>query len=102
MSRHLVFTIEEGGFRGRFYEGTRTGSAVIFVGGFGMSEMMSTQAAQFLVDEGYNVLVLGLYLWEGLSKDMWHIPVEYAERAALWLAQNGCQRDKLCRCSFAL
>ena len=92
MSRHLDFTIEEDGFRGRFYEGSRTGSAVIFVGGFGMSEMMSTQAAQFLVDEGYNVLVLGLYLWEGLSKDMWHIPIEYAERAALWLAQNGCPR----------
>ena len=89
MSRHIDFTIEEDGFRGRFYQGTREGCAVIFVGGFGMSEMMTVQASAFLRENGYSVLLLGLYLWEGLSKNMWHIPVEYAERAVQWLTENG-------------
>ena len=89
MSRHIDFTIEADGFRGRFYKGCRENCAVIFVGGFGISEMMSVKSSQFLLESGYSVMVLGLYLWEGLSKDMWHIPVEYAERAAAWLAENG-------------
>lgn len=36
-------------------------------------------------DAGYNVLVLGFYMWEGLPDALVSIPVDYAERAVHWL-----------------
>ena len=84
------FRLDEDGFRGYFYKGEKKpGKAVIYVGGSGTSEMMTKNSAGFLIDEGYSVMVLGFYLWEGLPKKLRHIPLEYAERAADWLRQQG-------------
>lgn len=84
------FSLEEGGFVGELYTGTRCpGKAILYVGGAGCKKKMTLMMGQFLVDAGFTVLFLGFYLWDGLSKDMWNIPVDYAERAAVWLKENG-------------
>lgn len=84
------FSMEEGGFVGELYTGTRCpGKAILYVGGAGCKKKMTLMMGQFLVDAGFTVLFLGFYLWDGLSKDMWNIPVDYAERAAVWLKENG-------------
>ena len=44
---------------------------------------------KFIEDAGFSVLYLVFYLWEGLSKEMWRIPADYAERAAKWLVSHG-------------
>lgn len=81
------FTLAQDGFVGEFYPGTRRPKkAVIFVGGAQCNYKMTLTMGNYLVDAGFNVLFLAFYLWGGLPKEMWHIPVDYAERAAKWLA----------------
>ena len=84
------FTLERDGFVGVFYPGTRRpGRAVLYVGGASCGRKMTIAMGRYLADAGFSVLFLGFYLWEGLSKDMWRIPVDYAERAAQWLTSHG-------------
>ncbi len=84
------FSLNEDGFVGELYTGTRCpGKAILYVGGAGCKRRMTLMMGRFLVDAGFTVLFLGFYLWDGLSKDMWNIPVDYAERAAAWLSENG-------------
>ena len=84
------FSLKKDGFVGELYTGKRCpGKAVLYVGGAGCGRKMTLMMGRFLVDAGFTVLFLGFYLWDGLSKDMWNIPVDYAERAAAWLSDNG-------------
>jgi dienelactone hydrolase len=84
------FSLEKDGFVGELYTGIRCpGKAILYVGGAGCKKKMTLMMGQFLVDAGFTVLFLGFYLWDGLSKDMWNIPVDYAQRAAIWLKKNG-------------
>lgn len=43
---------------------------------------------KFLRDAGYNVLVLGFYMWKGLLDTLVSIPVDYAEKAVHWLKKE--------------
>ncbi len=84
------FSLEKDGFVGDLYTGARCpGKAILYVGGAGCRKKMTLMMGQFLADAGFTVLFLGFYLWDGLSKNMWNIPVDYAERAAAWLKKNG-------------
>ena len=84
------FNLEKDGFVGELYPGTRCpGKAILYVGGAGCSRKMTLMMGNYLVDAGFTVLFLGFYLWDDLSKDMWNIPVDYAERAVKWLNKNG-------------
>ena len=87
------FTLAQDGFVGGFYSGNRREKkAVIFVGGAQCNYRMTLTMGSYLVDAGFNVLFLSFYLWGGLPKEMWHIPVDYAERAAWWLSEQGYER----------
>lgn len=75
-------TLKERGFIGYYYSGNiQKEKAVIAVGGTSCDEKISVALAQHLIDAGYNVLVLGFYLWKGLSKNLASIPVDYCEKA---------------------
>ncbi len=37
-------------------------------------------------------MVLGFYLWKGLPKELYHIPVEQAENAVKWLKSQGFEK----------
>ena len=80
MTMEQRFSLNKDGFVGELYTGTRCpGKAVLYVGGAGCKRRMTLMMGRFLVDAGFTVLFLGFYLWDGLSKDMWNIPVDYAE-----------------------
>ena len=82
-------TLEKNGFVGIWYPGTyHTDAAIIAAGGASCDEKTSVSMCRYLRNAGYNVLVLGFYLWDGLPKDLVSIPVEYAERAARWLKEE--------------
>ena len=79
----IICSLEKEGFIAHYYPGTKeTNKAIIFVGGASCDEKT---CIGYLRREGYNVLVLGFYLWKGLSKNLAGIPVEYVEKAVNWL-----------------
>nr|MCR5675312.1 hypothetical protein [Lachnospiraceae bacterium] len=82
-------TLQEHGFAGVFFPGTvAREKAIIAAGGASCDEKTSISMSRFLRKAGYNVLVLGFYLWEGLSKKLVSIPVDYVERAVRWLKEE--------------
>lgn len=79
-------SLEKEGFIANYYSGNyEVDKAIISVGGASCDEKTSIAMAEFLIKEGYNVLVLGFYLWKGLSKNLASIPVDYVEKAVHWL-----------------
>ena len=79
MKKVIDCTLEKEGFIGHYYLGTKeTNKAIISVGGASCNEKVSIAMANYLRKEGYNVLVLGFYLWKGLSKNLAAVPIEYA------------------------
>ena len=79
----------EHGFEGIYFPGTRSSNiAIIAVGGASCDEQTSVSMSRYLRQAGYNVLVLGFYLWEGLPKELVSIPVDYVEKAVKWLRQE--------------
>lgn len=84
--REILCSLEKEGFIAHYFPGTKeTNKAVIAVGGAFCDEKTSIAMSGFLRKAGYNVLVLGFYLWKGLSKNLAGIPVDYAEKAVRWL-----------------
>lgn len=84
--QQVDFTVKEHGFCGSYYNGTKhTDKAIIYMSGAGVGRKMTVSTGKFLINEGYNVLVLGFYKWKGLPKEMHSIPVEYVENAIRWL-----------------
>ncbi len=79
-------TLEKNGFVGLYFPGTKsTEKAIIAAGGASCDEKTSVSMCRFLRNAGYNVLVLGFYMWQGLSKNLVSIPVDYVEKAVKWL-----------------
>ena len=82
-------TLEKNGFEGIYFPGSISPEkAIIAVGGASCDEKTSILMSRFLRNAGYNVLVLGFYLWKGLPKDLIHVPVDYVEKAAKWLKEE--------------
>ncbi|MCR4696758.1 MAG: hypothetical protein K5654_05545 [Lachnospiraceae bacterium] len=82
-------TIENEGFVGIYYPGTvYPEKAVIAAGGASCDEKTSIAMSKFLRNAGFNVLVLGFYMWEGLSDELVSIPIDYAEKAVRWLKEE--------------
>lgn len=89
MEKVIDCTLENEGFIAHYYPGTKdTNKAIIAVGGASCDEKLSIAMSGFLRKEGYNVLVLGFYLWKGLSKNLAVVPIEYAEKAVKWLMEK--------------
>lgn len=88
MSEVIKFTLEKDGFKGTYYEGKIKDKVIIYTGGAGLNEKITNNSSEFLRNQGYSVLVLGFYLWKGLPKEMYHIPVEYVEKAVNWLKEK--------------
>lgn len=89
MDKEIICTLEEEGFRAHYYPGNKeTNKAIIVVGGASCNEKTSIAMSGYLRREGYNVLVLGFYLWKGLSKNLAGIPIDYAEKAVRWLKEK--------------
>ena len=84
------YILEKDGFRAIWFEGNENRDRVIiYMSGARINEKMTIDASKYLRDAGYSILCLGFYLWDGLPKEMWRIPVEYVERAVAELKQNG-------------
>lgn len=84
------YTLEQDGFRAIWFEGKEyRDKVIIYMGGAKCNEKVSVDSSQYLREAGYSVLCLGFYLWEGLPKEMYKIPVEYVERAVVELKSNG-------------
>lgn len=82
-------TLEKNGFVGVYYPGTTSPEkAIIAAGGASCDEKTSVSMCRFLRRAGYNVLVLGFYIWEGLSKELVSVPVDYVEKAVSWLKEE--------------
>lgn len=92
MTRNMeksICTLEKEGFIAHYYPGNiETNKAIISVGGASCNEKTSIAMSGFLRKAGYNVLVLGFYLWKGLSKNLASIPVDYVEKAVKWLKEE--------------
>ena len=89
MEKEIHCTLEKEGFLAHYYPGTRESSkAIISVGGASCDEKTSIAMANFLRKAGWNVLVLGFYLWKGLSKNLSAVPLDYAEKAVKWLKEE--------------
>lgn len=87
------YTVEEDGFRAIWFEGKEyRDKVIIYMGGAKCNEQVSVDSSRYLRDEGYSVLCLGFYLWDGLPKEMYKIPVEYVEKAVLELKANGFEK----------
>ncbi|MGN0608695.1 MAG: acyl-CoA thioester hydrolase/BAAT C-terminal domain-containing protein [Oscillospiraceae bacterium] len=84
------YTLKQDGFRAVWFEGTKSrDKAIIYMSGAGCGEEVTVEMSQYLVNNGYSVLCLGFYLWKGLPKKMYSIPVEYVEKAVAELKRNG-------------
>lgn len=82
-------SLENEGFLAHYYKGNKEkNKAIISVGGASCDEKTSIAMSGFLRKAGYNVLVLGFYLWKGLSKNLASIPVDYVEKAVKWLKET--------------
>ena len=81
--------LNEHGFAACYYPGTIfTNKAVIAAGGASCDENSSVVMSRYLRKAGYNVLVLGFYMWEGLQDQLVGIPVDYVEKAVKWLKEE--------------
>lgn len=82
-------TVEKNGFAGIFYQGTKSPEKVIIAaGGASCDEKAGISMSRYLRNAGYNVLVLGFYMWKGLPKYLVSIPVDYVEKAVKWLKEE--------------
>lgn len=82
-------TLEKNGFTGIWFRGTKSPEkAIIAAGGASCDEKTSISMCRYLRNGGYNVLVLGFYLWDGLPKNLVQIPVDYVENAVKWLKEE--------------
>ena len=82
-------SLDEHGFEAKYYQGRLSPEkAIIATGGASCDERSSVAMSRYLRQAGYNVLVLGFYMWDGLSKEMAGIPVDYVENAVKWLREE--------------
>ena len=58
--------------------------AIISVGGASCDEKTSIAMSEVLRKAGYNILVLGFYMWKGMTKNLVSIPIDYVEKAVNW------------------
>jgi len=84
--KELTCTVENNGFNAFFFPGTiQPNKALICLGASGCNETTSIVIAKQFIKAGFSVLVLGFYMWKGMSKELRRIPVEYVENAVKWL-----------------
>ena len=63
-------TLERNGFEGIYFKGRRSSEKVIITAGGASCDMRSSVfMSRYLSRAGYNVLVLGFYLWKGLPQN---------------------------------
>lgn len=82
-------TIRKNGFAAIYQEGCKHKDTVIIrVGGSGASRERVIASGKFLVDAGYSVLFLGYYLWKDQQDIISEIPIDYVEKAIVWLKEK--------------
>lgn len=82
-------TLEKNGFMGIYFPGKIYSEKVIITaGGASCDEKTSVSMCRFLRKAGYNILVLGFYMWKGLPKNLVSVPVDYVEKAVRWLREE--------------
>lgn len=93
---------------GELYIGTKNPEKVIIrPGGIGKPLKYFAQASRFLLDTGCSVMLIGLYLWDGMSREAAFIPVDYVEKAII-AAKRDLEKElsrkefKFSICGFSL
>lgn len=87
------YTLKADGFRAIWFEGDKyRDKVIIYMGGAKCNEKICVDSSDYLRAEGYSVLCLGFYLWDGLPKEMYQIPVDYVEKAVVELKKNGFEK----------
>ena len=82
-------TLEKEGYLAHYYPGSKYNKcAIIAAAGSNCGEQTSLAMFEYLRKQGFNVLVLGYYLWPKLSKKLVNIPLEYVSNAIDWLKKE--------------
>jgi dienelactone hydrolase len=80
------------GFDGVFYPAKQPENAIIFVsgseGGLGTGKKIAAYYQSF----GYSALALGMFHTKGTNKTLSEVPLEYMEKAIVWLKERGYNR----------
>ena len=79
---------------------TYPGKVLVLVGGSDGYFSLTRLIAEQFVGRGLTVLALAYWAKEGLPTAMSHIPLEYAEKAALWLKNRGYEKIGICGVSM--
>ena len=85
-------TVQKEGFRSALYipkGDTYPGKVLVLVGGSDGYFSLTKLIAEQYVSRGLTVLALAYWAGEGMPTALSHIPLEYAEKAALWLKDRG-------------
>ena len=86
-----VFSVENDGFYGMYFEpeiNRFPGKGMVICTGSDASFLLCRLGADKFLEEGMPVIALGYFGVEGTSKDPLNIPVEYMQRACLWLKEE--------------
>ena len=87
-------SLEKDGFIGVYFPGKKfSETAIIAAGGASCDKKTSISMCRYLRKAGYNVLVLGFYMWNGMSKELVSIPVDYVENAVKWLKMKNISKN---------
>ncbi len=102
--KNTKYNIDRDGFVGELFVGDKYPEKVVIrPGGAGMKREDFTAASEFLADAGFSVLIIGLYLWDGMSRDAAFIPIDYVERAIAAAKRDiALPRMKFAICGYSL
>lgn len=104
----IKYTLQKDGFVGELHIGTKYPEKVIIrPGGIGKPLKYFSEASRFLGDTGCSVIIIGLYLWDGMSREAAFIPIDYVEKAIEAAKrdlekESGCKEFKFSICGFSL
>jgi esterase/lipase len=94
MKIHNLTTVEIEGFMGRLYtpENVSKKSVIVITGGDGEIKNADYIAGRF-AERGINALAVGYYGIKGVGRDLIGVPVEYIEKAIVYLkAKTNCEK----------
>lgn len=88
VNQEKISAINEG-FDGIFYPTMQKVKAIIFVSGSEGGMRTGKKIGLYYQELGYSTLALGLFNTKHTNKELSKVPIEYMEKAVLWLKKRG-------------